>query len=216
MKRNTLNGNSGIVVQCQPIPCDNDWKIAWLGCYLNQKKMEYFYVINSGGRNGTMVGMVCFKLKPLTDPATGIILYECGSSYNNINANTSHDMWMKHKNPLLFGNLNEVNTFRETVSCLEVCSHWDREYFGSFFCNLPYMCFCDYSIGAKRGGRGWVCAHQLAAGLIDTKYRDSVIAACPPSLNPQNQLGSRGISSSSMVIKRNISLTKPKPKEFYF
>ena len=72
------------------------------------------------------------------------------------------------------------------------------------------MCFCDYSIGAKRGGRGWVCVHQLAAGLLDPRYRDAVIAACPPSMNPHNNLTSRGNSSSSMIIKKNASLTKPK------
>ena len=113
----------------------------------------------------------------------------------------------------MIGGLDEIAAFRNKVSFLEVCSFSDSEYFGSTFCNLPFVCYCDYSIGAKEGGRGWVCAHQLGLGLLDSSQRDNVIACCPTNLNPRNIIRPKGKVSKSTIIEKNQSLTGVKSKK---
>ena len=112
----------------------------------------------------------------------------------------------------MIGGLDEIAAFRNKVSFLEVCSFPDSEYFGSTFWNLPFVCFCDYSIGAKECGRGWVCAHQLGLGLLDSIQRDNVIACYPTNLNPRNIIRPKGKVSKSTIIEKNQSLTGVKSK----
>lgn len=207
--RNALNGNSPKLVHSQPVPCSNDWKIAWM-LYLHQKSMRYFFTIKDS--DDTILGYACFNIKPEFDADTNEPIYRRSASFDFIDLAYATALWKKHKDPRLFESIDEITRFRQRVSFLEVWSHPDPEYFGTPFCNLPYICFCDYSIGAKEGGRGWVCAHQLGLGLLDPTHRDRVIASCPPHLNPRNTITPKGKVSKSSVIEKNKSLTVPKPK----